>query len=187
MLAFKSAICSCPDRCRPLSSFATQVTQVDLTNISYNLDPPIQPPRALAVLIHRLRSAQTTCLCLPTHRIMSSMGSDLEMPDQSMGNESDTSGVSFHPDCDGGESDDEISGSTTQTSPEIRPFPDRPAKSSRIPKASARDRVCPDTLPDFSDDPDDDTDEDIANVPLDYGRSDRTLVRRARIEQRWHK
>lgn len=119
---------------------------------------------------------------------MSSTGADLEMSDQSIGNESDTSGVSFRPDCDGEESDDgQLRGSTAQTSPEIPPLPDRREKSSRIPKASVRDRVCPDTLLDFSDDPDDDTDKDIANVPLDYGRSDRTLVRRARIEQRWHK
>lgn len=121
--------------------------------------------------------------------IMSSTGSDLEVFDQSIGNESDTSGVSFRPDCDGDgeELDDELRGSTAQASPELPPLPYRPEKSSRIPKASARDRVWPDTLLDFSDDPDDDTDEDIANVPLDYGRSDRTLVRRARIEQRWHK
>ncbi|KAJ5415003.1 hypothetical protein N7509_000101 [Penicillium cosmopolitanum] len=97
---------------------------------------------------------------------MSSTGADLEMSDQSIGNESDTSGGSFRPDCDGEESDDgQLRGSTAQTSPEIPPLPDRRE----------------------NDDPDDDTDEDIANVPLDYGRSDQTLVRRARIEQRWHK
>ncbi|KAJ5751309.1 hypothetical protein N7533_008337 [Penicillium manginii] len=119
---------------------------------------------------------------------MSSTGSDLETSDQSIGNRSDTSGASFRPDCDDEESDDgQLRGSTAQTSPELPPAPDRPEKSSRIPKPSVRDRVCPDTLPDFSDDPDDNTDEDIANVPLDYGRSDRTMVRRARIEQRWHK
>jgi hypothetical protein len=39
----------------------------------------------------------------------------------------------------------------------------------------------------YSDDPNDDTDEDIANVPLDYGRSDKTKLRRAHIERRWHK
>lgn len=119
---------------------------------------------------------------------MSSTGADLEMSDQSMGDESDTSGTSFRPDCDGEESDDgQLCGSTAQTSPELPSLPDRPEESSRSPKPSVRDRVCPDTLPDFSDDPDDDTDEDIANVPLDYGRSDKTMVRRVRIEQRWHK
>lgn len=118
---------------------------------------------------------------------MSTTGWDFEISDQSVGNESDTSGVSFRPDCDGEESDNEHGDSTAQTSPEVPPLPDRPENSSRIPKASVRDCVRPDTLPNFSDDPDDDTDEDIANVPLDYGRSDRTLVRRTRIEQRWHK
>jgi hypothetical protein len=39
----------------------------------------------------------------------------------------------------------------------------------------------------YSDDPNDDTDEDIANVPLDYGRSDKTKLRRAHIEGRWRK
>lgn len=119
---------------------------------------------------------------------MSSAGSDLEMSDQSIDDESDTSGASFRPDNDGEESDDgQVCGSTAHTSPELPPLPDRPEGSSRGPKPSVRDRVRPDIIPDFSDDPDDETDEDIANVPLDYGRSDQTMVRRARIEQRWHK
>jgi hypothetical protein len=42
-------------------------------------------------------------------------------------------------------------------------------------------------LPDFSDDPDDDTDEDLADVPLDYGRGLKTKQRGDRIEKRWHK
>ena len=42
-------------------------------------------------------------------------------------------------------------------------------------------------LADYSDDPDDDTDEDIQDVPLDYGRSENTKIRGARIEKRWHK
>ncbi|OQE10077.1 hypothetical protein PENFLA_c095G09143 [Penicillium flavigenum] len=42
-------------------------------------------------------------------------------------------------------------------------------------------------LPDFSDDPDDDTDEDLADIPLYYGRSDQTKDRGRRIEKRWHK
>jgi hypothetical protein len=41
--------------------------------------------------------------------------------------------------------------------------------------------------PECSDDPDDETDEDIANVPLDYGQSDQTKTWRQRIEHRWHK
>ncbi|KAJ5989690.1 hypothetical protein N7481_004900 [Penicillium waksmanii] len=101
---------------------------------------------------------------------MSSTGSDLEMSDQSMGNESDTSGAL-----------------TAQTSPELPLLSDRPEESSHGPKPSIRDRVCPDIIPDFSDDPDDDTDEDIANVPLDYRYSDQTMVRRVQIKQYWHK
>ncbi|CAI7636376.1 unnamed protein product [Penicillium pancosmium] len=105
-----------------------------------------------------------------------------------MDDESDTSGTSFRPDYDSEESDDgQVRGSTAHTSPELPPLPNRPEESSCGPRPSVRVRVGPDMLPDFSDDPDDDTDEDIANVPLDYGRSDRTVVRRVRIEQRWHK
>ncbi|OJD12083.1 hypothetical protein AJ78_07260 [Emergomyces pasteurianus Ep9510] len=119
---------------------------------------------------------------------MSSTGSDLGMSDQLIGNESDTSGASFRPDCDSEESDDgQLCGSTAQTLPELFPRLDRREESSYKPKPSVQDHVCPDMLPDFSDDPDDDTDEDITNVPLGYGRSDKTVVRRVRIEQRWHK
>lgn len=39
-------------------------------------------------------------------------------------------------------------------------------------------------LPDFSDDPNDDIDEDIINVPLDYRRLEKTKVRGRRIEKR---
>ncbi|KAJ5662804.1 hypothetical protein N7507_003535 [Penicillium longicatenatum] len=105
---------------------------------------------------------------------MSLIGSDLELSNQSMGNKSDTSRVSFQPDYDGEELDDEI-----------HPPPNRPKKSPRIPKASVRDRIYPNTLLNFSDDPDDNIDKDIANIPLDYGRSDQTLARGSNTYLKW--
>jgi hypothetical protein len=49
--------------------------------------------------------------------------------------------------------------------------------------------VCPKARPGLSlncnDNPDDDTDEDLANIPLDYGRSEGTKVLRLRIQNRW--
>lgn len=54
-----------------------------------------------------------------------------------------------------------LRGSTVQTSLELPPLPDRPEESSRGPKLSVRGRVCPDVLPNFSDDPDDETAEEI--------------------------
>ncbi|CAG8901459.1 unnamed protein product [Penicillium egyptiacum] len=117
---------------------------------------------------------------------MSSAYSDLVLSDQALGNESDTSGVSFRPDdSDSDESDaDQAPGSTTQTSPE----PSRSSEHCDGVLSSSKPSVRGSgILPDFSDDPDDDTDEDIANIPLDYGRAEGTKVRGVRIEQRWHK
>lgn len=98
--------------------------------------------------------------------------------------------MSFRPNgCDSDESDaDSARGSTTQTSPE--PPPRSSEHCDRVPscsKPSAHDPDCSGILPDFSEDPADDTDEDIANTPLDYGRSEKTKDRGVRIEQRWHK
>jgi hypothetical protein len=50
----------------------------------------------------------------------------------------------------------------------ISGWKDTPEVSTR-PKRPVRRPADAGVLPDFSDDPDDDTDEDIANVPLDYG------------------
>ncbi|EED16662.1 hypothetical protein TSTA_017370 [Talaromyces stipitatus ATCC 10500] len=58
-----------------------------------------------------------------------------------------------------------------------------PTSASRHNKTPA----IPSQLPEYSDDPDDNTDEDIANVPLDFGRSKHSKKRTARIEERWHK
>lgn len=120
---------------------------------------------------------------------MSPTYSDVELSDQVLEDDSDISGVSFRPDySDSDESDaDQAPGSTTQTSPEPSRSPEHYDGVSRSSKPSVRGPVRSGNLPDFSDDPDDDTDEDIANIPLDYGRSEKTKVRGVRIEQRWHK
>lgn len=120
---------------------------------------------------------------------MSSRNLDVELSDQALGDESDTSGLSFRPDdSDSNESDaDQVPGSTTQTSPEPSWSSEHCDRASRSFKPSVCGPVRSGILLDFSDDPDDDTDEDIANIPLDYGRSEKTKVRGVRIEQRWHK
>ncbi|KAJ5651633.1 uncharacterized protein N7484_005356 [Penicillium longicatenatum] len=120
---------------------------------------------------------------------MSAASADVELSDQAPGNESDTSGVSFRPeDSDSDVPDgDQVGGSTTQTSPEPSRSSEQCGGVSCSSKHSVRSPIRSRDLPDFSDDPDDDTDEDIANVPLDYGRSEKTKVRGVRIEQRWQK
>lgn len=120
---------------------------------------------------------------------MSPTYSDVELPDQALGDDSDTSGVSFRPDySDSDESDaSQAPGSTAQTSPEPSQQSEHRDRVSGSSKPSMRGPVRTGILPDFSDDPDDDTDEDIADIPLDYGRSEKTKVRGVRIEERWHK
>lgn len=92
----------------------------------------------------------------------------------------DSSEASFRPcadDSDTGSDTDPSSIDRTSSKPSLLPA-SRPH--------SDRHSV-PGDLPEYSDDPDDDTDEDIHDVPLDYGRSENTKVRRERMEQRWHK
>ncbi|KAL1873654.1 hypothetical protein Plec18167_006171 [Paecilomyces lecythidis] len=86
------------------------------------------------------------------------------------------------------ESGDASDGSSTTelTEPDHRHSLPRGRRASR-PPSSVKEPSNSDLLPDFSDDPDDDTDEDLREVPLDYGRSQKTKTRRVRIEQRWHK
>lgn len=120
---------------------------------------------------------------------MSSTYADVELPDQAPEDDSDSSCVSVRPDCsDSDESDaDQGPGSTTRTSPKPSQSSEQCDGASGSSKPSVRGPVRSGFLPDFSDDPDNDTDEDIANIPLDYGRSEKTKVRGVRIEQRWHK
>lgn len=71
----------------------------------------------------------------------------------------------------------------TEPEPDFKSHPLAPIASQQArgsPAISSR-------LPKNRDEPDDDTDEDIAKVPLDYGRSGKTKINGARIEDRWHK
>ncbi|KAJ5403991.1 hypothetical protein N7509_003862 [Penicillium cosmopolitanum] len=153
---------------------------------------PLKAPTALAlvaVLAIFLCYTGDHAIPHPPYRLtepsLSSTGSGLEISDKSIDNESNTSRTSFRPDYDSEESDNgQFRGSTAHISPEPPLLPNRPEESSYGPRPSVRVRIGPDMLPDFSDDPNDNTDEDIVNIPLDYGRSDRTVVRRVRIEQR---
>ncbi|KAJ5611981.1 hypothetical protein N7510_005175 [Penicillium lagena] len=100
----------------------------------------------------------------------------------------DTSDMSYQ--CDSDDSD--FSDTTSTSSIELNPPAPLPLHnngdvSSSLSRHSANRPRILDGLPEFSDDPDDETDEDIANVPLDYGQSDQTKTRRQRIEHRWHK
>lgn len=94
--------------------------------------------------------------------------------------DSDSSEDSFRPTdvSDDSESENDAT-STDVTSPEPPRIPGNRPRSERRPGSWA--------LADYSDDPDDDTDADIQDVPLDYGRSENTKARGDRIEKRWHK
>ncbi|KAJ5443135.1 hypothetical protein N7445_004248 [Penicillium cf. griseofulvum] len=112
-----------------------------------------------------------------------------DVVDLSSATDSDTSGVSFQPDIDATDDSDsgEASNSTELTTPESTCLPDNRSRPSTRLKRPVPRLADAGVLPDFSDDPDDDTDEDIANVPLDYGRLEQTKVRGRRIEKRWDK
>ncbi|CAG8182071.1 unnamed protein product [Penicillium nalgiovense] len=112
-----------------------------------------------------------------------------DVADLSSATDSDTSGVSFQPDMDATDDSDsrEASNSTELTTPESICLPDNRSRPSTRPKRPVPRPADAGVLPDFSDEPDDDTDEDIANVPLEYGRSEKTKVRGRRIEKRWDK
>lgn len=112
-----------------------------------------------------------------------------DVADLSSATDSDTSGESFQPDIDATDDSDsgQASNSTELTTPEPTCLPDNCNRPSTRPKRPVRRPADAGVLPDFSDDPDDDTDEDIANIPLDYGRSEQTKVRGRRIEKRWDK
>lgn len=106
--------------------------------------------------------------------------------DPSSATDSDTSTVSFRPDFDA--TDDSDSGeASVLPAPETTCLPDKRRRSENRSKRQLCRPANAGDLLNFSDDPDDDTDEDLADVPLDYGRSDQTKVRGRRIEKRWHK
>lgn len=106
--------------------------------------------------------------------------------DPSSATDSDTSSVSLRPDFD--TTDDSDSGEASDlTVPETTCLRDKRSRSETRPKRQLCRPANAGDLLDFSDDPDDDTDEDLADVPLDYGRSEKTKVRGRRIEKRWHK
>lgn len=109
-------------------------------------------------------------------------------PNQPLEIDSDTSDISFQCDSDDFDFSDTTSASSVElNSPAPLPLHNNDdVSSSRSQHSANRSRIL-DGLPEFSDDPDDETDEDIANVPLDYGQSDQTKTRRQRIEHRWHK
>lgn len=112
-----------------------------------------------------------------------------DVADPSSAIDSDTSGVSFQPDFNATDDSDsgDASNSSGLTTPEPTCLPDDRSGPSTRPKRPVRRPADAGVLPDFSDDPDDDTDEDLADVPLDYGHSEKTKVRGRRIEKRWHK
>ncbi|KAI2697980.1 hypothetical protein CBS147354_9889 [Penicillium roqueforti] len=112
-----------------------------------------------------------------------------DVADLSSATDSDTSGVSFQPDIDATDDSDsrQASNSTELTTPEPTYLPDNCSRPSTRPKRPMRRPADAGILPDFSDNPDDNTDEDIANVPLNYRRSEQTKVRGRQIEKRWDK
>ncbi|CAI7589374.1 unnamed protein product [Penicillium glandicola] len=89
-----------------------------------------------------------------------------DVADLSSATDSDTSGVSFQPNIDATDDSDsgEASNSTELTTPEPTCLPDNRSRPSTRPKRPVPRPADAGVLPDFSDDPDDDTDEDIANA-----------------------
>lgn len=100
---------------------------------------------------------------------------------------SDSSGESFR--FSVGESETDSSSVLTDVTVPDSPKPSAVNSGWSLPRAENKSRTSQAQvdLPDFSDDPDDDTDEDLANVLLDYGRGLKTKQRGERIEKRWHK
>ena len=112
-----------------------------------------------------------------------------DVVDPSAATDSDTSGVSFRLDFDA--TDDSDSRKALNLTELITPEPtylpgnrsrplirvNRPVR--RLADASA--------LPDFSDNPNNDIDEDIVSVLLGHRRLHQTKVRARRIEKRWDK
>lgn len=94
-------------------------------------------------------------------------------------------GRPFHPDSDNGAVESSVP--TTISIPDASQLATAPDSNLSCSQGKTRNPRGPEYLPDFSDDPNDDTDEDLADVPLDYGRSVKTKRRGTRIEQRWHK
>jgi hypothetical protein len=83
--------------------------------------------------------------------------------------DSDMSGVSFEPDFDAPDDSDSRDASklTGLSTPEPTCLPDDCSGRSNHPKQRVRRPTYADALPDFNDYPDDDTDEDLADIPLD--------------------
>ena len=112
-----------------------------------------------------------------------------DVADPPSATDSDSSGVSFRPDFDTTDNSDygEASNLTELITPEPTYLPDDYSGSLTRLKRPVPPLADAGVLPDFSDDPNNDTDEDLIDIPLDYGHSDQTKVRRRRIEKRWHK
>ena len=90
------------------------------------------------------------------------------------------------------DADDFQDGSSTpmtesESNLEYPPPPSQRPRKSLISASNHQNPAIVSQLPEYSDDPDDNTDEDIAKVPLDFGRSKFTRTRTTRIEERWHK
>lgn len=67
-----------------------------------------------------------------------------------------------------------------------KPSPtDAGKRSSYDPPRAVSPQARPGLSLDCNDNPDDDTDEDLANIPLDYGRSEGTKALMLRIQTRW--
>ncbi|KAJ5901458.1 hypothetical protein N7495_001986 [Penicillium taxi] len=103
------------------------------------------------------------------------------LEDEPFDMDSDSSEKSFRP------GSDSSSGSESEADPAtMHPMSlETPRLSLNCHQSKRRQSLS--TPEDYSDDPDDDTDEDIQDVPLDYGRSEKTKARGDRIERRWQK
>lgn len=94
--------------------------------------------------------------------------------------------MSFHPGTDESEASDTDESSTGMAS--IKPSHLEACKRSLLDASHAKySEASFDPCLEWSDNPIDDTDEDISNVPLDYGRSEKTKAQAQRIQHRWQR
>lgn len=132
------------------------------------------PPSARASRSLVIPVDLSACLERPYTHFCFPRGIISDVADPSSATDNDSSGVSFRPNFDVTDNSDsrEALNSTELTTPEPTYLPDDRSGSLTRPKRPVRRLADASVLPDFSDNPNNDIDEDLIDIPLDYGRLD---------------
>ncbi|KAJ5092144.1 hypothetical protein NUU61_007014 [Penicillium alfredii] len=149
---------------------------------SPSFNPCLVVPRPFYSAVYLPRAPLHITFCFPRGNIS-------DIADLSSATDSDTSGVSFRPDFDTTDDSDSRDASTLTglTNPEPSYLPDNYNGPLTYLKRPMRCLADVGVLPDFSDNPNNDIDKDLTDIPLDYRRLDQTKVQGRRIEKRWYK